>query len=57
MDAITPRKRQRLIRAALSYMKWKHLEDESLRFDLILIEAGHIEWVQDAFEVPSYYTY
>jgi len=32
-------KQQRIIRAALSYMKWKRLEDEPMRFDLLLIEA------------------
>ena len=57
MDAVTPRKRQRLILAALSYMKWKKLEGDPMRFDLVLIEAGNIEWVPDAFPVPSFYTY
>lgn len=56
LDAVTPRKRQRMIRAAMSYMKWKRLEGCPMRFDLILIEAGHIEWLPDAFEIPSYYT-
>jgi putative endonuclease len=57
IDSITPRKRQRIIRAALSYMKWKRLEGCSLRFDLVLIEAGRIEWIPDAFEGSSYYSY
>lgn len=55
-DAITPRKRERIIRAALSYMKWKRLIGRSLRFDIVLIEAGRLEWIPDAFEAPSFYT-
>jgi putative endonuclease len=57
IDSITPRKRQRIIRAAMSYMKWKRLEGCALRFDLVLIEAGRVEWIPDAFESSSYYTY
>lgn len=57
IDSITPRKRQRIIRAAMSYMKWKRLEGSDMRFDLVLIEAGQIEWIPDAFESSSYYTY
>ena len=56
IDAITPRKRQRFIRAAMSYMKWKRLEGNAMRFDVVVIEAGHIEWIPDAFELPSFYT-
>ena len=57
VHAITPRKRQRLARAAMSYMKWKHLEGASMRFDLVLIEAGRIEWIPDAFDLPCPYTF
>jgi len=57
IESITPRKRLRIIRAAMSYMKWKRLEGHALRFDLVLIEAGRIEWIPDAFESSSYYTY
>jgi len=56
LDAITPRKRMRIARAAMSYMKWKRLEGRPMRFDLVLIEAGEIEWIQDAFELPASYT-
>jgi putative endonuclease len=57
IDSITPRKRRRIIRAALSYMKWKRLEGSSMRFDLVLIEGGRLEWIPDAFESSTYYTY
>ncbi len=57
VDSVTPRKQKRIILAALSYMKWKRLEGCALRFDLVLIEGEQIEWIQDAFEPPSKYTY
>ena len=57
IESITPRKRQRILRAAMSYMKWKRLEGCALRFDLVLIEEGRVEWIPDAFESSSYYTY
>jgi putative endonuclease len=57
IDAITPRKQQRIIRAAMTYMKWKRLEGESMRFDVVLIEAGRIEWIPNAFQSSTYYTY
>jgi putative endonuclease len=57
IDAITYRKRQRLARAAMSYMKWKRLEGSPMRFDLVLIEADQVEWIPNAFELPSHYTY
>jgi putative endonuclease len=57
IESITRRKRQRIIRAAMSYMKWKRLEGQALRFDLVLIEAGKIEWVPDAFGASPQSTY
>ena len=57
VDSITFRKKQRLTRAAYSYMKWKRLEGCSMRFDLVLIEAGRIEWIPDAFSPSAHYTY
>jgi putative endonuclease len=57
IDAVTPRKRERLMRAAMSYMKWKRLEGNAMRFDLVLIEADRVEWIPNAFELSSHYTY
>ena len=57
IEAVTSRKRLRLVRAAMSYMKWKRLEGCPLRFDVVTIEAGRIDWIRDAFEPPSYFTY
>jgi len=41
----------------MSYMIWKKLGGSSMRFDLVLIEAGQIQWIPDAIEQPSHYTY
>ncbi len=54
VEAVHFRKRQRLIRAALSYMKWKRLEDYEMRFDLVLIEGEEVEWIRDAFPSTQY---
>jgi putative endonuclease len=56
VDSVTPRKRQRIFRAAMSYMKWKRLEGCPMRFDLVLIEAGRIEWIANAFDLSGGYT-
>ncbi len=57
LDAITGMKRQRLAKAAMSYMKMKRLEGESMRFDVVAIEEGRIRWIPDAFESPFRSTY
>jgi putative endonuclease len=56
VDSVTPRKRRRILLAAMSYMKWKRLEGRPMRFDLILIEAGVVEWLPGAFDRPGCYT-
>ena len=56
LDAVTPRKRRRLFLAAMSYMKWKRLQDCAMRDDVVILEAGGIEWIPDVFELPSPYT-
>jgi len=57
VEAVTAAKRRRIVRAALSYMKWKRLQGQAMRFDLVLIEGGQIEWIPDAFESPEPYTW
>ena len=57
VDSITPAKRMRIARAALSYMKWKRLEGHPIRFDVIVIEEGGLQWIQDAFDGPSGYIF
>jgi len=55
-DAITPGKIHKLTKAALSYMKHKRRTGDNLRFDVVLIEAGRVEWIPNAFEPSSFYT-
>ncbi|MFA5974552.1 MAG: YraN family protein [Elusimicrobiota bacterium] len=55
-EAITPAKQKRFLNAALSYIKKHRLEGCALRFDVVLIEAGRVEWIPSAFEAPNYYT-
>lgn len=47
--SITPRKQQRLLYAARHYLM--HLPTEPLcRFDAVLIDGDHLEWLQSAFD-------
>lgn len=57
VDAITLEKQRKMALAALSYMKWKRLEECAMRFDVVLIESGRIEWLRDAFPAPEDYTF
>jgi len=56
LDAITPAKCKRLARAAYSYIRHKRLIGQSFRFDFLLIEAGRVEWIPNAFDIPEYWT-
>jgi putative endonuclease len=56
-DAVTLAKQKRLVGAALSYMKMKRLEGQAMRFDVLLMEAGQIEWIRGAFDAPLTYTF
>jgi putative endonuclease len=51
-DAITPAKQQRIIRAAVTYLKKNRLEGEAVRFDVVTLENGSLDWIQQAFDVP-----
>ncbi len=57
LDAITPAKQKRLVQAALMYMKQNRLIDQSMRFDVVAVESGRIEWIKSAFVPADYYTY
>lgn len=56
LEAVTPAKQRRIVRAALAYMKHKGLQGVAVRFDIVTIEDGHIEWYPDAFPAPAIYT-
>jgi putative endonuclease len=51
--AVTPQKQQRMLKAALAYMKYKRLHQVPCRFDVVAISAAagpEIELIQNAFE-------
>ena len=52
--AVNLRKQQRMIKAALGYIKYKKLHQVPCRFDVVAITAaagGEVELIQNAFEV------
>ncbi len=52
--AVNPRKQQRMIKAALGYMKYKKLHQVPCRFDVVAITAADgqgVELIQNAFEI------
>jgi putative endonuclease len=48
--SVTPKKQQRIIKAALAYQQ-KHAPQSSMRFDVVAIEGDNRElnWIQSAF--------
>jgi putative endonuclease len=56
-DAVTRAKQGRIVGAALSYLKKRGIDEAAMRFDVVLIEGGTVEWLQDAFELDTAYTY
>lgn len=54
--AVTPRKQQRMIKAALGYIKYKKLHQMPCRFDVVAINTGaekELELIQYAFEADG----
>lgn len=52
--AVNPRKQQRMIKAALGYLKYKKLHQVPCRFDVVAISAAtdrEMELIQNAFEM------
>lgn len=52
--AVTPRKRQRMVKAALGYIKYKKLHQVPCRFDVVAIapeREQEVELIQNAFEM------
>lgn len=56
-EAIDRRKQRRLCKAALCYLKEKHLLDKFSRFDVVLIDSSSqvykIELIKNAFELEG----
>jgi putative endonuclease len=57
LDTITPAKQRRITMAALMYMKKNFLMGQSMRFDVVTLEAGQVDWIPSAFEPSSRYTF
>ena len=52
--AVTPRKRQRMVKAALGYIKQKKLHQVPCRFDVVAITSEReqdVELIQNAFKI------
>jgi putative endonuclease len=53
--AVTPRKQQRMVKAALAYIKYKKLHQVPCRFDVVAITAAaeqeEVELIPNAFEM------
>lgn len=52
--AVTPRKQQRMVKAALGYIKQKKLHQVPCRFDVVAISSEReqeVELIQNAFEM------
>jgi putative endonuclease len=52
--AVTPRKQQRMVKAALAYIKFKKLHQVPCRFDVVAITTAaeqEVEHIQNAFEM------
>jgi putative endonuclease len=52
--AVNPRKQQRMVKAALGYLKYKKLHQVPCRFDVVAITTAseqEVEHIQNAFEV------
>lgn len=61
-EALTPRKQDKISRAALAYLKENRLLNHSARFDVLSIIKGgdnqiDFELIKDAFELSGRYSY
>ena len=52
-EAVTPLKRQRIVRTAQLYLHEKHLEDVSARFDIVELTPGQINHIEGAFDATD----
>ena len=48
-EAVTARKQANVVRAASVWLSRHARPADAARFDVITVEGGHVEWVQDAF--------
>ncbi|TKB48032.1 YraN family protein [Ferrimonas sediminicola] len=49
LAAITPSKQHKLRRTAAFYLQQQGWSDRPCRFDVVTVEGGQIDWIQNAF--------
>ncbi|MFH1282780.1 MAG: YraN family protein [bacterium] len=54
-EAVNKLKQQKIIRAAISYIKQNLLEDHDFRFDVIVVQNRKINYYKDAYSAEHYY--
>jgi putative endonuclease len=54
-ETVTPRKQARIAKAALMFLKVRHLHNKNLRFDIVSISNDTLTHLENAF-APSGYT-
>lgn len=52
-EAVTPTKRQRILRTAMLYMQENGLEDRPVRFDVIELSDGQLRHIEGAFDATD----
>lgn len=53
-EAVNAQKRRCVVRAALAYLQAKRLLDAHVRFDVIAIDGGKIQYIQNAFDASDF---
>ena len=49
--AVGPAKRRQLVRVSEDYLQTRRPEADRVRFDVVAVTAGAIEWFRDAFRI------
>lgn len=52
-EAVTPQKRERIVRTALLYMQEKQCDDAPARFDIVELTPGEINHIEGAFDASD----
>jgi putative endonuclease len=55
LDSLTPAKQAKIVRTALVYLKMNGLMGQNVRFDVVTIEGGVLDWIPNAFGATSRY--
>ena len=52
-EAVTPAKRQHIMRAAMVYMQENDMQDAAMRFDIIELTGADIRHIENAFDATG----